>query len=53
MGMVYGYGFDENPVYIPGSPPPYGNVPSKLDPIPSSWFAPSAPTVTVTVGPLQ
>jgi hypothetical protein len=53
MGMVYGYGFDENPVYVAGSPPPFGNVPSKLDPIPSSWFATPPVTVTVTVGPLQ
>ncbi|SFK03576.1 hypothetical protein [Methylocapsa palsarum] len=51
MGMAYGYGFDENPVYIPGSTPTYGNVPTKLDPIPSAWFATLPVTATITIGP--
>jgi hypothetical protein len=33
MGMVYGFGFDENPVYVANP----AQVPSKLDPIPTIW----------------
>jgi|SRR5271165_1376979 len=50
IGMAYGYGFDENPVYTV-SPP--ANVPTKLDPIPPSWFATPPVIVTVTIGPYK
>ena len=33
MGMGYGFGYDENPVYVSGP----AQVPSKLDPIPTAW----------------
>lgn len=52
MGMAYGYAFDESPVYIPATTP-YGNVPSKLDPIPPAWFSSGALSATLSVGPYQ
>src|SRR5262249_41896496 len=33
MGMAYGFGYDENPVYVSGPV----QVPSKLDPIPTAY----------------
>jgi len=45
MGMAYGFGYDENPVYLTV---PVAQVPSKLDPIPMSWG--TGLTATVTVG---
>lgn len=44
MGMAYGFGYDENPVYV--SNPVL--VPSKLDPIPTSWG--TGLSLSVTIG---
>ena len=38
MGMAYGFAYDENPGYLQSTPTSIANVPSKLDPIPSSWW---------------
>jgi hypothetical protein len=48
MGMGYAFGYDENPVYLSSAPP---QVPSKLDPIPTSWG--SGLNLTVTIGRTQ
>jgi hypothetical protein len=34
MGTVYGFAYDENPVYLAAQP---AQVPSKFDPLPSCW----------------
>ena len=33
-GTVYGFAYDENPVYLAAQP---AQVPSKFDPLPSCW----------------
>jgi hypothetical protein len=45
MGMAYGFGYDENPVYLTV---PVAQVPSKLDPIPTNWG--TGLTLSVSVG---
>jgi FG-GAP-like repeat len=41
MGMAYGFAYDENPGYVNAQVNPPAQVPSKFDPIPSTWFTPA------------
>jgi hypothetical protein len=47
MGMAYGFGYDENPVYLQTPP---SQVPSKLDPIPKDWFTNGLKYVNIIIG---
>lgn len=54
MGMAYGFGFDETPGYLTLQPAKIAAVPSKLDPIPASWWPANAVTsVQIVVGRAQ